>query len=82
MNEELKRTQKDGIGIDNEELMAGMVAIAVPVFNKENEICFTIAIHAPTVRKSLEALRQYIPALRNAAASMAASYCSDKSDSE
>ncbi|MGB5200902.1 MAG: IclR family transcriptional regulator [Sedimenticolaceae bacterium] len=73
--DELKRIKADGIGVDNEEFMTGMVAIAVPVFNAANEICFTIAAHAPTVRKPLEALRQYIPSLRQAAAAMAASYC-------
>jgi len=72
---ELKRIKGDGIGIDNEEFMAGMVAVAVPVFNAANEICFTVAVHAPAVRKPLEALRQYVPALRRAAAAMAATYC-------
>lgn len=75
--DELKRTENDGIGIDNEEFMTGMVAIAVPVFNAANEICFTMAVHAPTVRKPLEALRQYVPLLRQSAAAMAASYCND-----
>ncbi len=74
--DELKRIEEEGIGIDNEEFMAGMVAVAVPVFNDSNDICFTVAVHAPTVRKPLEALRQYVPSLRQAAAAMAATYCS------
>jgi len=78
--DELKRIENDGIGIDNEEFMAGMVAVAVPVFNAANEICFTVAVHAPTVRKPLEALRQYVPSLRQAAAAMAASYCDNGAD--
>lgn len=73
--DELNRIEQDGIGIDNEEFMAGMVAIAVPVFNAANNICFTIAVHAPTVRKPFEALRQFVPSLRRAAAAMAATYC-------
>ena len=72
---ELKRIEKEGIGVDNEEFMAGMVAVAVPVFNQANTICFTVAAHAPAVRKPLAALRQYVPALRQAAAAMAATYC-------
>lgn len=75
LSEELKRIAEDGIGIDNEEFMAGMVAVAVPVFSASNEICFTVAVHAPAVRKPLEALRQYVPSLRRAAAAMAATYC-------
>jgi len=73
--DELKRIEKDWVGVDNEEFMTGMVALAVPVFNAANEICFTVAVHAPTVRKPLEALRQYIPSLRQAAAAMATTYC-------
>jgi IclR family acetate operon transcriptional repressor len=75
LSEELRRVHKDGIGIDNEEFMDGMAAVAVPVFNPANAICFTVAVHAPTVRKPLAALRQYVPALRKAAAAMAATYC-------
>lgn len=80
LSEELKRIGEEGIGIDNEEFMAGMVAVAVPVFNAANEICFTVAVHAPTVRKPLEALRQYIPSLRQAAAAMASTYCIAEGD--
>ncbi len=72
---ELDKILEDGVGVDNEELMDGMVAIAVPVISDKNDICFTVAVHAPTVRKSLNELRQYLPALRKAAASMASCYC-------
>ncbi len=75
LNAELDRIKQDGVGIDNEEFMDGMVAISVPVFNTDNEICFTLAVHAPKIRKSLDALRQYLPSLRKAAASMATAYC-------
>lgn len=75
LTQELKQIEGSGVGIDNEEFMAGMVAIAVPVFNASNEVCFTIAVHAPSIRKPLEALRQYLPSLRRAAAAMATTYC-------
>ena len=75
----LRRVEKDGIGVDDGEFMDGMAAVAVPVFNAANAICFTVAVHAPTVRKSLAALRQYVPALRQAAAAMAATYCDSDS---
>ncbi len=82
LQQELIRIRKDGIGIDNEELLDGMVAIAVPVFDDKNTICFTVAVHAPMVRKSLDELRQYLPALRKAAASMASCYCGTKEYAE
>lgn len=81
LNQELDRIAQDGIGIDNEEFMDGMVAVAVPVFNRDNEVCFTVAVHAPTIRQPIEALRQYLPSLRQAAAAMATSYCSEETSS-
>ncbi len=78
---ELKKIKKEGVGIDNEELMDGMVAISVPVFNEHNEICFTVAVHAPSIRKPLEVLRQYLPSLRKAAAAMAITYCKSQDES-
>lgn len=76
LEQELKKIKEEGVGYDNEELLTGMVAIAVPVFDKDNRICFTVAVHAPTSRKQLDDLRQYIPSLRRAAAALASSYCS------
>ena len=59
-----------------------MVAIAVPVIGEDNQVCFAIAIHAPSVRKSLDELRQYLPTLRRAAARMAASECQQRDEED
>ncbi|MCP5448474.1 MAG: IclR family transcriptional regulator [Chromatiaceae bacterium] len=80
--EELKRIADDGVGIDDEEQLAGVVAVAVPVFNLRNQVCFTIAVHAPKVRKPLAELRQYIPSLKRAAGAMAAAYCQSSPGNE
>ncbi len=77
LGEELKQIKAEGYGVDNEEFMEGMVAISMPILNPSNEICFTVAIHAPTIRKSLNELKDYLPALRDAATAMAHSYCSN-----
>lgn len=77
LEQALKMIKKSGVGEDNEELFDGMVAVAVPVFDGFGRICFTVAVHAPTARKQLDDLRQYIPSLRRAADALAASYCSD-----
>jgi DNA-binding IclR family transcriptional regulator len=77
---ELKKIKAEGVSYDNEELLKGMVAIAVPVFNNDNKICFTVAIHAPTTRHSIDSLRQFIPALKRASAALASSYCDSLSD--
>ncbi len=74
LEEELERIAVDGVGVDNEELMPGMVAISVPVYDESNRMCLTVAVHAPTIRKSLTELRQYLPALRRSAAALSATY--------
>lgn len=72
---ELKQIKDDGVSYDNEELFTGMVAMAVPVFDQQQRICFTVAVHAPTARQQLEDLQQYIPSLRQAAHALSESYC-------
>ena len=75
---ELKKIKKEGVSFDNEELLEGMVAIAVPVFDKANRICFTVAVHAPTTRRSVNDLKEFIPALQKAADALASYYCHDE----
>ena len=70
----LKRIAQNNLGVDNEEFIDGMVAIAAPVFDREGKICATVAIHAPTVRKTLPALHLHVPALRRAASDLSASF--------
>lgn len=72
---ELKQIKETGVGYDNEELFTGMVAMAVPVFDQQQRLCFTVAVHAPTARQQLEDLQHYIPALRKAASALTESYC-------
>lgn len=75
LGEHLVKIAEEGVGYDAGEFLEGLVAIAVPVIGDDNQMCFAIAIHAPSVRKSLDELRQYLPAMRHAAARMAASEC-------
>lgn len=79
---ELKQIETEGIGVDNEEFLTGMVALSVPVVNESNGICFTVAVHAPTIRKPLDELRHYIPSLKRAAAAMTATYCRADNDAD
>ena len=74
LEEQLKVIRKDAVSYDNQELLEGMVAIAVPVFNANKRICFTVAVHAPTNRQTLDSVRQYIPSLRKAALALSDCY--------
>jgi len=75
LNQHLEKITAEGVGYDTGEYLEGVVAIAAPVIDDTNRICFAIAIHAPSNRKSLFELRQYLPVLRHAAAQMAKNEC-------
>lgn len=74
LEEDCQRIAAQGLSTDNEELIKGMVAIAVPIENAAGETFSTVAVHAPTLRKSLEELRRYAPALRRAAVALAETF--------
>lgn len=67
LKEELKRLSSKDIGIDNEEFMQGMVAIAVPLRNSDGAFYGALAIHAPSARMSMEQAIEQLPRLRSAA---------------
>ena len=67
---ELNKIAKRGVGIDNEEFVRGMVAVAVPVRGNDDKLVAAIACHAPTARMSLDELLTGVPELRVAAEAM------------
>lgn len=67
---ELERIAKLRVGIDNEEFVRGMVAVAVPVRGNDNKLVAAVACHAPTARMSLDELLTSVPELRKAADAM------------
>ena len=67
---ELERIARRGVGIDNEEFVHGMVAVAVPVRGKDGNLVAAVACHAPTARRSLDELLTCVPELREAADAM------------
>ena len=82
LEEQLRKIAEEGVGYDTGEYLEGLVALAVPVIGEDNQMCFSIAIHAPSVRKTLDELRQYLPTLRHAAARMAATECRPDSEED
>lgn len=69
---ELELTRQRGWAEDNEEFLAGVCCLAVPVFNRRGEAVAGLAVMAPTARLSLERARGCIPALRACADTIAA----------
>jgi DNA-binding IclR family transcriptional regulator len=69
---ELDRLAARGIGIDNEEFVRGMVAIAVPVRDAANgNVLASLAVHAPTARANLNDLLEAVPKMKETALAIA-----------
>lgn len=64
---ELDRVRIDGLSVDREEYIAGVVCIAAPIFNARQEITAGIAIQAPSARMPVSDAYRYSAALQSAA---------------
>lgn len=69
---ELERIRADRLSTDDEEYLAGMIGVAVPVLDRSNRVCAGLAVHALAARMSLEVAKQYVPTLRKASAALTA----------
>jgi len=58
------------VSIDNEELFDDVIAIAVPITDKQGRFYSSLAIQAPKFRISPEDADQYLPLLREAASDL------------
>ncbi|MGO1693714.1 MAG: IclR family transcriptional regulator [Marinobacter sp.] len=63
----LEQIEKTGVGVDNEEYIAGIVAISVPILSPEGHYFASLFTHAPTIRKTLAELQVFVPQLQAAA---------------
>lgn len=70
LEEELKKIRRTCVGLDNEEFIDGMVACAVPIYDKADRLFACLFTHAPVIRKSLEELLDYVPTLIQAASDL------------
>ena len=59
-----------GYSLDREEFITGLVAIAVPVRDKQGDVRAALAVHAPRARMSLEQAESRLAALHAAAGRM------------
>lgn len=71
---ELERIRTQGYSIDNEEYIAGLVCVAVPVVDVRGKTIAAVAVQAPTVRLSLARTPKVLPALRRAAREIEETY--------
>jgi len=56
-----------GYAVDNEEYLAGICCIAVPVMNDVEKVVAAVSVHGPTTRMNPADVGDLLPALRDAA---------------
>jgi len=71
LERELEALRRRDLGIDHEEYMAGLVAVAVPVRDRRGRVVAAIAVHAPAARMSLDAALAHVGEMRDAASRIA-----------
>lgn len=70
LGEELDRIAEQGHAEDAGEFVEGMIAMAVPIRDRQGSLFATLSFHAPTLRMDLEEGRRHLPALNRAAAEL------------
>jgi len=65
--EEIDIIEKRQVSIDNQELYDDIIAIAVPIKDKNGRFYSSLAIQAPVARISADNSDRYLPLLREAA---------------
>ncbi|MDG1801604.1 MAG: IclR family transcriptional regulator [Paracoccaceae bacterium] len=78
LRDEITSIRKNGYSTDDEEFMASMAAIAVPILDDQNRLLSTLSVHAPVQRISLQDLRAFVPRLHDAATELAQLLLSDQ----
>ena len=67
LESELEKIRETGISIDNQEFLAGVVCVAVPVHSREGQPVAALAISAPLARMTVQQGLQHVELLRTAA---------------
>ena len=69
--EEIENIAKREVSIDNQELYNDVIAIAVPIKDRQGRFYSSLSIQAPAARVSIEDQEKYLPLLREAAHDLA-----------
>lgn len=74
LRRDLQRIVKRGYSTDNEEFLAGLVAVAVPVRDRKGVVFAAVATHSPAARMDLRQLTAELPRLTATAARLARTF--------
>ena len=78
LEQELERIRRDKTSTDNEEYLAGLICVAVPVLSRDGKPCASVAVQAPVARMSMDKALAHVPALRRAAVALTQTYHEDE----
>jgi IclR family acetate operon transcriptional repressor len=82
LEEELEKIHAAGVSVDNQEFLAGVVCVAVPVHGPRKQPVAALAISAPLARMTLQQGITHIPLLQAAAKQLAVTIDGDNGSSE
>lgn len=68
--DEIALTRDRGFGADDQEMIEGMIAVAVPIRDNLNRVFGTLSFHAPVQRLSLDEAMRHLPLLTQTAAGL------------
>ncbi len=71
---ELDRSAHKQLGVDNEEFVAGISCVAVPVRDERGQVVAALAVHAPTARSPLSRSLEFVPRLQETARELAGTF--------
>jgi DNA-binding IclR family transcriptional regulator len=70
----LAKIRATGVGTDVSEYLEGSVCLAVPVRDARGRMCAAVAVHGPAPRMTLRKGYSFLPAMRDAAAAIGATF--------
>lgn len=78
--EDVRRIRDQGHSEDNQEFIHGMLAVAVPVLDRQGNMLASLAVHGPSARLTMEVARGHIERLRQAANDLAGAIFDESDD--
>jgi len=67
LERELKKVQREGMAVDDEEFLPGLVCIAVAVPSGDARASLCVALQSPVMRLGADGAKRWLPALQRAA---------------
>lgn len=67
LERELKKIKRNGFGIDREEFEQGLICVAIPIFNENNEVVASLSASGPANRFKEENVTSYVATLKKGA---------------